>query len=100
MASVYILYSTKLDSFYIGSCLEFVDRLSKHNKNNFKNSFTSRANDWKAFLTIDGLQYKQARNIEKHIKRMKSSGYIKNLVRYPEIIKKLKVKYFSAGSCR
>jgi putative endonuclease len=93
MASVYILYSTKLDNFYIGSCLEFEDRLLKHNKNIFKNSFTSRADDWKTFLTIDNLQFKQARNIEKHIKRMKSSSYIKNLVKYSEIIQKLKVKY-------
>ncbi|MEY3084859.1 MAG: hypothetical protein RL037_1039, partial [Bacteroidota bacterium] len=39
------------------------------------------------------------RNIEAHIKQMKSRKYIENLVRFPEISQKLKDKY-SAGSSR
>ena len=35
----------------------------------------------------------QALKIERHIKRMKSSTYIINLTRYPEMIEKLKRQY-------
>ena len=47
------------------------------------------------FFYEDDLEYKQARNIETHIKRMKSRVYIVNLKKYPEIIVKLKIKYGS-----
>ena len=99
MASVYILHSVKLDHFYIGSCLNINERLIEHKQKTYDNSFTAKANDWKLFVSIDELGYKQARSIEKHIKRMKSKAYIDNLVKYPQIIEKLKLKY-AAGLCR
>jgi putative endonuclease len=52
--------------------------------------FTSNSDDWQLFLLIDGLSYYQAREMERHIKKMKSSGYIQNLAKYPEMIAKLK----------
>jgi putative endonuclease len=36
---------------------------------------------------------KQAFQIEKHIKRMKSKKYIKDLKKFPDISEKLKLKY-------
>ena len=45
------------------------------------------------FFSYENLEYKQARNIESHIKKMKSKVYIENLVKYPEIIERLKEKY-------
>ena len=59
----------------------------------FGTAFTKRANDWEIFLSIDYLEYKQARNIESHIKRMKSRKYIQNLLKYPDIIERLREKY-------
>ena len=93
MATVYIIYSPLLDSFYIGSCNDLNERLLKHNQGKYPISFTTRANDWEVFLKIENLEYKQARMIEAHIKRMKSRTYIRNLSRYPELIVKLQEKY-------
>ncbi|MEG9329070.1 GIY-YIG nuclease family protein [Salinimicrobium catena] len=96
---VYILYSASLDSFYIGSCRDLDLRLEQHRNGRYEKSFTRRASDWTDFLVIDDLGYEQARQIEVHIKKMKSSKYFKDLKSYPEMRKKLIEKY-SAGSSR
>jgi len=93
MASVYILFSNKLNNFYIGSCKDLSYRIDQHLNKEFAGSFTARAEDWILYLSIDELQYQQARAIEEHLKRMKSKAYIQNLLKYPEIIERLKIKY-------
>ena len=93
MASAYILYSKSIDSYYIGSCKNLEDRLKEHSDKLFSQSFTAnQASDWELFISIDELEYSQARKIENHIKRMKSKKYIQNLKEYPEMIEKLKLK--------
>ncbi len=59
----------------------------------FSFAFTTRADDWELYLSIDNLESQQARNIESHIKRMKIRKYIQNLLKYPDIIIRLKEKY-------
>jgi len=93
MASVYILYSKTLDRFYVGSCIDLSYRIDLHLNKHFSKSFTAKVNDWLLFWNNDDLEYKQARKIEEHIKRMKSKVYIENLKKYPEIILKLKERY-------
>ena len=93
MASVYILFSKCLDSYYIGSTDNLNLRHEQHLNKEFKRSFTSRAGDWIIYLEINDLGYNQARKIELHIKRMKSRKYIENLKQYPEIIKRLIDRY-------
>ena len=99
MATFYILYSPSIERFYIGSCADFDLRLKQHLEKSFDKSFTRKANDWETFYKIDKLDMQLARKIESHVKKMKSKQYIKNLVKYPEIISKLIEKY-SAGSSR
>jgi len=94
MADVYILFSSTLNKYYIGSCENFGIRLQQHLQRSIKGSFTSSAIDWKLYLVITGLGFRQARAIESHIKRMKSKVYIQNLKKYPEIIQKLIALYF------
>jgi putative endonuclease len=89
MASVYILFSENLNKYYIGSCLDLEERLNSHKNKTFKNSFTSYTNDWFLFISINELEYAQARKIEQHIKRMKSKIYIQNLQKYEEMQLKL-----------
>ena len=89
MAAVYVLYSKKIDAFYIGSCHDLDERLLEHTQKNYKSSFTTRADDWELFLKIEDLNFQQARNIEAHIKRMKSRKYLHNLILHSEIIDKL-----------
>ena len=93
MATVYILFSKKLDRYYVGSCLDFDARFEEHLGRKNIVSFTAKAEDWILYYKIDGLQYKQARNIEAHIKRMRSRKYIEYLQLYPEIMKKLADKF-------
>jgi putative endonuclease len=93
MAHVYILYSENLNKYYVGSCLNLKERLQEHILKKFPNCFTSKDNSWILFFEIPNLEYKQSRDIERHIKSMKSSKYIKNLANYPEMLEKLKVKY-------
>jgi putative endonuclease len=93
MASVYILFSKKLNRFYTGSCKDLIFRIDQHLNKEFSQSFTTVVDDWELYFTIGGLSYQQARLIETHIKKMKSKIYIQNLKNYPEIVERLKVKY-------
>ncbi|SDF99335.1 putative endonuclease [Pedobacter terrae] len=93
MASVYILFSKKLNRFYIGSCFDLSKRLNGHLQGIYKDSFTSKVTDWELFLHINDLAYQQARQIELHIKKMKSRTYIENLKKYEDIQTKLIMLY-------
>ena len=93
MASVYILFSEKLNRFYTGSCLDLLQRLQSHKDKSFTDSFTSKTEDWELFFTINDLDYRQSRLIELHIKKMKSVIFIKNLKQYPELVAKLIERY-------
>ena len=68
-------------------------RINFHLEPTENRKFTAKAKDWKIFLTIDNLSKEQASKIEIHIKKMKSKIYIENLLKYPEFIQKLKLKY-------
>jgi putative endonuclease len=98
MADVYVLYSNTIDKYYIGSAINAEDRLIEHLSDSYENSYTSKAKDWIIYVKITNLEYATAREIEVHIKKMKSKAYIKNLEQYPEMIQKLIQKF--AGSSR
>jgi putative endonuclease len=89
VAAVYILYSNRINRFYIGSCINLDKRLEEHKNKVFPASFTSITDDWELFLSFENLDYNQARNIELHIKKMKSSKYIRNLKLHEELRNKL-----------
>jgi len=91
MAVCYIIYSEKLDWFYTGACQgELQDRISKHNDHGYGlHRFTAVANDWKLFLEFEAEDYAHAIRIERKIKSMKSSKYIRDLTKYQELRLKL-----------
>jgi putative endonuclease len=93
MASIYILYSQKLNRYYTGSCKDLSYRIDQHFNKEYTGAFTTAANDWILFFFKDDLEYREARLIEAHIKKMKSKTYIQNLKIYPEILEKLIEKY-------
>ncbi|MEH6406132.1 MAG: GIY-YIG nuclease family protein [Leeuwenhoekiella sp.] len=90
MNSVYILYSKKLDSFYIGETENLAERIDQHNSGFYNKAYTKKANDWELFYTFTSESKSQALKIERHIKKMKSKIYIWNLKKYPEMTEKLK----------
>ena len=85
MATLYILYSPIINKYYIGSCINLSERLIEHQSGKYKNSYPAKSNDWILFYYMEHLGYKQARLIEKHIKRMKSRKYIEDLKKYESI---------------
>ena len=94
MASVYILYSQTLDSFYTGATTDTVaSRLERHLSGYYDDKYTARVQDWVLFIEIPCVSMAQALKIESHIKKMKSKTYIKNLKQFPEMVDKLKEKY-------
>ncbi len=79
MAQFYILYSEKIDKYYIGHTTELVDeRLRKHNSNHA--GFTGKANDWKVVYTeqYDSKDLAYAR--ERAVKNWKSRKLIIKLI--------------------
>ncbi len=91
MCYTYIIYSKKVDKYYIGSCRTSVEvRINKHNNTHYgTKSYTAIANDWKLVLSFDCSEYSHALRLEKKIKSMKSRIYIANLLKYPEMRSKI-----------
>ncbi|KAF0131183.1 MAG: hypothetical protein FD155_847 [Bacteroidetes bacterium] len=87
----YILYSEKLGKFYVGACREDLSgRIAHHNTHYYGNHrFTAAATDWELFLSITVATYAHAIRLERLIKSMKSSKYIQNLKKYPELVEKI-----------
>jgi putative endonuclease len=93
MFSVYILKSSTLNRFYIGTTDNVQQRINEHNSKAFKNAFTSRGIPWALELSIDNLSSDQAYKIERHIKNMKSKKYIESLCLYPHLVISLKQRF-------
>ena len=76
--SVYIIYSAKLDKYYVGYTEHLLIRLNQHN--NGESTFTSKANDWilKCTEAFDSREKAHCRELE--IKRKKSRKYIEWLI--------------------
>ncbi|MDO9153854.1 MAG: GIY-YIG nuclease family protein [Paludibacter sp.] len=91
MAGSYIIFSEKLNKFYIGATHEDVSlSIEKHNQSAYgKHKFTATADDWELVLFIPANDFAHAIRIEKKIKSMKSSLYIRNLTKYPNLLEKL-----------
>jgi putative endonuclease len=80
MPITYILYSEKLDRYYIGSTRESVDdRLYKHNHQH--KGFTSAATDWEIVYREEFEDYTNALAREREIKKWKSCRLIEKLIK-------------------
>ena len=92
---VYILYSKKLDRYYVGSTdKDFETRLAKHNSAYYTSkSYTAKANDWSEKLILNCQNLEQMRKIERQIKKMKSRKYIEKLINMEEVREQLLNKY-------
>jgi len=90
---VYILYSESLDQFYIGQTEDLNKRLDQHLNKLFTDGYTTKADDWSLYFYLECTSRRQAVNIERHIKRMKSRKFINDLKNYPELGERLKLKY-------
>ena len=78
MYHTYILYSSKLDLYYVGHTENIKIRLEQHRSGESK--FTSKANDWVIKYSKQFETRELAREEEFSIKRKKSRKYIEWLI--------------------
>lgn len=77
MPFTFILFSEKLNKYYLGACVNLERRLYEHNIGHSK--FTSIGVPWKIVYTEEYSTPADAIKREKQIKRMKSRKYIDDL---------------------
>ena len=80
MWSVYILYSAKLDKYYIGRTENAEMRLKFHNNPIEARKFTARGLPWELRLNIPCDTKEQSIMLEKLIKQKKSRKFIESLL--------------------
>ena len=75
---VYILYSNKIDRYYVGFSSDVERRLFYHNLG--KKGWTKRGVPWKLVYKFKCKDKKHAMLVEKIIKSQKSRRYIEDLI--------------------
>jgi putative endonuclease len=78
MFTVYILYSTILDRYYVGCTSNLEERLKKHLSNH--KGFTGKTADWTVVYKEMYKEKEQAKSREKKIKSWKSRKMIEKLL--------------------
>ena len=86
MHFLYILYSQKIDKYYIGESPDIVNRLEQHNSHYFKKAFTKAADDWEIAVAMELNNKCDAVYLEKFIKRMKSKTFIQKIAKNNNIL--------------
>ncbi len=81
---VYILYSVKIDRYYIGFSQDVERRLFYHNLG--KKGWTKRGVPWELVFKYKCKDKKHAMQVEKMIKLQKSRKYIENLISGTSVI--------------
>jgi putative endonuclease len=91
----YILFSRKLNRFYVGSTeLLPKQRLQMHLSNTYGSSkFTAKADDWELFMEVECNSIICARKVETHLKKMRNSKYYLWLSQNPNAVEKIKERF-------
>ena len=79
MFSVYIIYSQKIDKYYIGFSSNVLDRLCKHNTNS--KGFSATGRPWIIVYSETFNNKKDAMNREKQLKKWKNRERLKTLIK-------------------
>ena len=74
----YILFSEKLNKYYVGSTTDIERRLAEHNRG--KDKFTKTGIPWRLVYTEPFMELIEARRREGYIKKMKSRKFIEHLI--------------------
>jgi putative endonuclease len=94
-AYVYILFSRKLNRYYIGSTeLKPEERLELHlTKFYGASKFTANTDDWNLKFSIPCESATQARKIESYIKKMRNRKYLEWLISEPKAIQNITERF-------
>jgi putative endonuclease len=80
MPCVYILYSEKLDKFYVGRTEDLALRLKFHNDPIESRKFTAKGIPWELRSSIPCETKEQSIRLEKLVKQKKSRKFIESLL--------------------
>ncbi len=86
MFYIYIIYSLKSNTYYIGTTDNVERRLNEHNSKFYKNSYTSKGIPWEINLSYQCENSNQAYKLELFIKRMKSRKFIEKIINQTDIL--------------
>ena len=78
MPFMYILFSEKLNKYYIGACVDMERRLYEHNIGHSK--FTSLGVPWQIVYREEFSDLAAAKKRELQVKKLKSRKYIEDLI--------------------
>ncbi len=74
---VYILYSSSLEKYYVGSTADFAKRIVEHNSG--KGNFTSKGVPWVEVKVIDCVSRSEAVVLERKIKSRGIKRYLQDI---------------------
>ena len=86
MYYTYILFSSKLNRYYIGTTDNPIRRLEEHNSKHYENAFTTKGIPWELILAYQCQSSGNAYKLEAFIKRMKSKKFIEKIISDQSII--------------
>ena len=78
MAFTYILFSVRINSYYVGSSQDLADRLKRHNSG--RSTYTKRGVPWILVYKKEYPTKSEAYQAELYIKSQKSRKYIEELI--------------------
>ncbi len=77
MYFIYIIYSKKLDRYYVGTTDDVLKRFCEHNDGFYNESFTVKGIPWRLSLSFECESSQKAYGLEKFLKRMKSRVFFR-----------------------
>ncbi len=86
MFGIYILFSEKLNRYYVGTTDDVGRRLLEHSTILYPNSFTSKGIPWELRFSYICAASEQAYGLELFIKKMKSRKFIERLIENEKIV--------------
>jgi putative endonuclease len=86
MYFIYIIYSKKLDRFYVGTTDDVEKRLDEHNSGFYNEAFTVKGIPWELSLSFECESSRKAYELEKFLKRMKSRVFLEKVIVDPNIL--------------
>ncbi|MFV8373782.1 GIY-YIG nuclease family protein [Flavobacterium sp. LB1P71] len=86
MYFIYIIYSEKLDRYYVGATDDVRKRLDEHNSVFYNEAFTAKGIPWELSLSFECESSEKAYGLEKFLKRMKSRVFLEKVMVDPSIL--------------
>ena len=80
MYFIYIIYSKKLDRYYVGTTDDVSKRLYEHNSGFYNESFTVKGIPWELNLSFECEFSQKACGLENFLKRMKSRVFLEKII--------------------